>query len=58
VVGAPQIRGPPVEDWEGYVGYVGTLREWFGLVMGDAAAKGKLERADRKFGEAGGNGGK
>jgi hypothetical protein len=54
---APQIRGPPVEDWEGYVGYVGTLREWFGLVMGDAASKGKLERADRKFGEAGGGGG-
>jgi hypothetical protein len=53
---APQIRGPPVEDWEGYVGYVGTLREWFGLVMGDAASKGKLERADRKFGEAGGGG--
>lgn len=54
---APQIRGPPVEDWEGYVGYVGTLREWFGLVMGDGVAKGKLERAERKLVEAGGGGG-
>ncbi|KAH6840827.1 hypothetical protein B0I37DRAFT_385255 [Chaetomium sp. MPI-CAGE-AT-0009] len=49
---APQIKGPPVEDWEGYVGYVGMLREWFGLVMGDAVARGKLERADRKLAEA------
>ena len=53
---APQIRGPPVEDWEGCVGYVGTLRRWFGLVMGDAAARAKLERADRKLEEAGGGG--
>jgi hypothetical protein len=51
-VSAPQIKGPPVEDWEGYVGYVNTLREWFGLVMADAAARGKLERADRKLIEA------
>jgi hypothetical protein len=41
-----------VEDWEGYVGYVGTLREWFGLVMADAVVRGKLERADRKLIEA------
>ena len=53
---SPQIRGPPVEDWEGCVGYVDTLRRWFGLVMGDAAAKAKLERADRKLEEAGGGG--
>jgi hypothetical protein len=51
---APQIRGPPVEDWEGCVGYVGLLRRWFGLVMADAAARGKLEKADRKLEEAGG----
>ncbi|KAK4151817.1 hypothetical protein C8A00DRAFT_16830 [Chaetomidium leptoderma] len=57
VAAAPQIRGPPVEDWEGYVGYVGRLREWFGLVMKDGVAKGKLERADRKLVEAGGGGG-
>ncbi|KAK3296902.1 uncharacterized protein B0H64DRAFT_423265 [Chaetomium fimeti] len=49
---APQIKGPPVEDWEAYVGYVGKLREWFALVVGDAAARGKLERADRKMAEA------
>ena len=53
---SPQIRGPPVEDWEGCVGYVGALRRWFGLVMGDAAARAKLERADRKLEEAGGGG--
>ncbi|KAL2142072.1 hypothetical protein VTI28DRAFT_1585 [Corynascus sepedonium] len=45
----PQIRGPPVEDWQGYVGYVKTLREWWALVMADEAARGKLERADRKL---------
>jgi hypothetical protein len=53
---APQIRGPPVEDWEGYVGYVRGLREWFGLVMADGWMRGKLERADRKLVEAGGGG--
>ncbi|KAK4245837.1 hypothetical protein C7999DRAFT_33769 [Corynascus novoguineensis] len=47
--GYPQIRGPPVEDWQGYVGYVRTLREWWALVMADEAARGKLERADRKL---------
>ncbi len=55
--GAPQIRGRPVEDWDKYVGYVDTVREWFGLVMGDGAAREKLERADRKLAEAGGGGG-
>jgi len=49
---SPQIRGPPVEDWEGYVGYVGMMREWFGLVMADGPARGKLEKADRKLDEA------
>ncbi|KAK4127729.1 hypothetical protein N657DRAFT_687950 [Parathielavia appendiculata] len=55
---APQIRGPPVEDWEGYVEYVRMLREWFVLVMGDEGLRGKLERADRKLVEAGGGGGR
>lgn len=49
---SPQIRGPPVEDWEGYVSYVGMMKDWFGLVMADGAARGKLERADRKLDEA------
>ncbi|KAL2170943.1 hypothetical protein VTG60DRAFT_4205 [Thermothelomyces hinnuleus] len=48
----PQIRGPPVEDWKGYVGYVRTLKEWWALVMADEAAKGKLEKADQKLTEA------
>lgn len=49
---SPQIRGPPVEDWEGYVSYVGMMKDWFGLVMADGAARGKLEKADRKLDEA------
>ncbi|KAK3906433.1 hypothetical protein C8A05DRAFT_11835 [Staphylotrichum tortipilum] len=52
--GAPQIRGRPVEDWDKYVGYAAAVREWFGLVMADGAAREKLERADRKLAEAGG----
>ncbi|KAL2177981.1 uncharacterized protein P884DRAFT_242113 [Thermothelomyces heterothallicus CBS 202.75] len=48
----PQIRGPPVEDWKGYVGYVRTLKEWWVLMMADEAAKGKLEKADQKLTEA------
>lgn len=56
--GAPQIRGRPVEDWDRYVGYAATVREWYGLVMGDNAAREKLERADRKLAEAGGGAGK
>ncbi|AEO63427.1 uncharacterized protein THITE_2108666 [Thermothielavioides terrestris NRRL 8126] len=51
---APQIRGPPVEDWQGCVEYVRMLKEWFALLVGDAATRGKLERADRKMEEAGG----
>ncbi|KAL2268681.1 hypothetical protein VTJ83DRAFT_3527 [Remersonia thermophila] len=54
---APQIRGPPVEDWHEYVGYVKTMREWWGLVMGDGKARQKLEGAGRKLVEAGGSGG-
>ncbi|KAL2136372.1 hypothetical protein VTI74DRAFT_4016 [Chaetomium olivicolor] len=48
----PQIRGPPVEDWEGCVAYVKGLKEWFGSL--DETARGKIERADRKLAEAGG----
>jgi hypothetical protein len=47
-----------VEDWDRYVGYAATVREWYGLVMGDNAAREKLERADRKLAEAGGGAGK
>ncbi|KAK4241448.1 hypothetical protein C8A03DRAFT_12316 [Achaetomium macrosporum] len=56
--GPPQVKGPPVEDWEGYVAYVKTLREWFGLLVADEAARAKLEKADRKLEEAGAGGGK
>ncbi|KAH6626995.1 hypothetical protein B0J18DRAFT_156680 [Chaetomium sp. MPI-SDFR-AT-0129] len=49
---APQIRGPPVEDWERYVGYVATMKEWFALVVGDETARKKLEKADQKMAEA------
>jgi hypothetical protein len=58
---APQIRGPPVEDWQAYVPYVRRLREWYALVIADEAARGRLERAERKMEEAtagGGGGGK
>ncbi|KAL2162641.1 hypothetical protein VTH06DRAFT_6477 [Thermothelomyces fergusii] len=48
----PQIRGPPVEDWHGYVGYVRALREWWALMMADETARGKLEKADQKLTEA------
>ncbi|KAL2023844.1 hypothetical protein VTK56DRAFT_1111 [Thermocarpiscus australiensis] len=50
-VGPPQIRGPPVEDYQGYVAYVGLLRRWFRSL--DAAAREKLGRADRRLEEAG-----
>jgi hypothetical protein len=56
--GAPQIKGPPVEGWETYVSYVKTLREWFGLLVADEAAKAKLEKADRKLAEGAGASGK
>ncbi|KAK4148090.1 uncharacterized protein C8A04DRAFT_23883 [Dichotomopilus funicola] len=49
---APQIRGPPVEDWERYVGYVATMKEWFALVVGDETSRKKLEKADQKMAEA------
>ncbi|GAB1315026.1 hypothetical protein MFIFM68171_05236 [Madurella fahalii] len=52
----PQIKGPPVEDYEGYVEYVGLLKRWFRGLMSDAAARERLERADRKLVEAGGGG--
>ncbi|KAL1835569.1 hypothetical protein VTJ49DRAFT_6451 [Mycothermus thermophilus] len=55
---APQIRGPPVEDWHEYVGYVKVMREWWGLVMGDGKARTRLEQAGKKLVEAGsGSGG-
>jgi hypothetical protein len=49
---APQIRGPPVEGWEGCVGCVGVLRRWFGGL--DEVARGKIERAGRKMVEPAG----
>lgn len=54
--GAPQIRGPPVEDYEAYAGYAALLKRWFRALMADAAVRAKLEKADRKLAEAGGAG--
>ncbi|KXX77579.1 hypothetical protein MMYC01_205371 [Madurella mycetomatis] len=54
---APQIKGPPVEDYEGYMEYVGLLKRWFRGLMSDATAREKLERADKKLTEAGRGGG-
>ncbi|KAK0739812.1 hypothetical protein B0T21DRAFT_347079 [Apiosordaria backusii] len=48
--GAPQIKGAPVEDWEEYREYMTTLRAWWRSL--DGAARGKVERADKKMKEA------
>jgi hypothetical protein len=45
----PQIKGPPVEDYENYVEYVGLLRKWYRSMVADPAARAKLERADKKL---------
>ncbi|KAK1760843.1 hypothetical protein QBC47DRAFT_368366 [Echria macrotheca] len=45
--GPPQIKGPPVEDWDDYSGYARLLRTWYGSM--DEVALGKLERANKKF---------
>ncbi|KAK4175737.1 hypothetical protein QBC36DRAFT_301725 [Triangularia setosa] len=48
--GAPQIKGAPVEGWEEYREYMTTLRAWWKSL--DEAARGKVERADKKMKEA------
>lgn len=48
--GPPQIKGPPVEDWEQYSEYMGLLREWYRSL--DSTSKGKIERANKKLEEA------
>ncbi|KAK4217120.1 hypothetical protein QBC37DRAFT_62285 [Rhypophila decipiens] len=47
----PQIKGPPVEDYEEYSGYMTTLKAWYRSL--DDTAHGKLERAVKKFEELG-----
>lgn len=45
----PQIKGSPVENWEEFAGYMVMLKKWYRLLMRDEAAKGKLEKAVKKF---------
>ncbi|KAM7196465.1 hypothetical protein V8F33_006182 [Rhypophila sp. PSN 637] len=47
----PQIKGPPVEDYQEYSGYMITLKAWYRSL--DDTAHGKLERAVKKFEELG-----
>ncbi len=43
----PQIKGPPVEDYDIYANYMAGLREWYKSL--DVDSMGKLEKANRKF---------
>ena len=43
----PQIRGPPIEDWQQYREYASLLRTWYQSM--DEAAKTKLDKANKKF---------
>jgi hypothetical protein len=45
--GPPQIKGPPLEDWEQYSEYMRLLRTWHQSL--DGVAKGKLEKANKKL---------
>ncbi|EGO61173.1 hypothetical protein NEUTE1DRAFT_127865 [Neurospora tetrasperma FGSC 2508] len=45
----PQIKGPAVEDWEDFGGYMVMLKKWYRLLLKDETAKGKLEKAVKKF---------
>lgn len=49
--GPPQIKGPPIEDYDQYGDHMMTLRAWYASL--DEAALGKLEKANKKFEEAG-----
>lgn len=49
--GPPQIKGPPIEDYDQYGDHMMTLRAWYASL--DEAALGKLEKASKKFEEAG-----
>ena len=49
--GPPQVKGPPVEDYDQYGDHMMTLRAWYASL--DEAAKGKLEKANKKLEEAG-----
>ncbi|KAK0636172.1 hypothetical protein B0T17DRAFT_70491 [Bombardia bombarda] len=53
---SPQIKGPPVEDYEKYGEYMGLLKAWYRGVMADDGARGKLEKANKKFEELDGKG--
>ncbi|KAK0727232.1 hypothetical protein B0T26DRAFT_693626 [Lasiosphaeria miniovina] len=45
--GAPQIKGPPVEDAANYSDHMTLLRAWYRSL--DSVAKGKLDKANKKF---------
>ncbi|KAK3952485.1 hypothetical protein QBC32DRAFT_405617 [Pseudoneurospora amorphoporcata] len=45
----PQIKGPAVENWEEFAGYMIMLKKWYKLLLRDEAAKGKLEKAVKRF---------
>lgn len=49
--GPPQIKGPPIEDYDQYGDHMMTLRAWYASL--DEVALGKLEKASKKFEEAG-----
>ena len=45
--GPPQIKGPPLEDWEQYSEYMRLLKTWYRSL--DGVARGKLEKANKKL---------
>ncbi|KAK3327231.1 hypothetical protein B0T19DRAFT_441247 [Cercophora scortea] len=46
---APQIKGPPVEDYADYSEYMLALKAWYKAL--DNSARGKLDKANKKFEE-------
>ncbi|KAK3685540.1 hypothetical protein B0T22DRAFT_537851 [Podospora appendiculata] len=44
---APQIKGPPVEDYADYSEYMLALKAWYNAL--DDGARGKLDKANKKF---------
>ncbi|KAH7632981.1 hypothetical protein B0T09DRAFT_332593 [Sordaria sp. MPI-SDFR-AT-0083] len=45
----PQIKGLPVNNWKEFAGYTVMLKKWYRLLLKDETAKGKLEKAVKKF---------
>ncbi|KAH8891283.1 hypothetical protein GQ53DRAFT_806670 [Thozetella sp. PMI_491] len=49
--GPPQIKGPPVEDYDQYSDYMETLKEWYRAL--GASATEKLEKANQEMSQEG-----